>query len=291
MRWRGSSTGFPDIVALDGEVSNSTFSEIFKNDTSGTVFLRCILRSRTWRVRSRPGGPREDPFVSTFAAFLTRAFDQIRMSEYSRSNIKFVGSHAGVSIGQDGPSQMGLEDIAMFRTLLDGVVLYPCDAVSTERLVEKAAEHKGIVYIRTTRMDTPILYDSNEEFVIGGSKVLRRSDKDQVTVIAAGVTVFEALAAFEALKEEDIFAPGDRPLQHQAPGPSHPSRGRAGHKGDHHRGGPLCRGGPWRGCTERSGARTYAGPHTWLCGKCLRSGTPGELLDYEGISRRPLSRK
>src|SRR5512139_3340961 len=108
------------------------------------------------------------PFVSTFAAFLTRAFDQIRMSQYSDANIKFVGSHAGVSIGEDGASQMGLEDIALFRTLINAVVLYPSDAVSTERLVEAAAEHHGIVYIRTTRKDTPILYSAEEQFRVGG---------------------------------------------------------------------------------------------------------------------------
>ena len=145
------------------------------------------------------------PFVSTFAAFFTRAFDQIRMSQYSDPNIKFVGSHAGVSIGEDGPSQMGLEDIAIFRTLLNGVVLYPSDAVSTEKLVEESAKHYGIVYIRTTRKDTPILYNPDEEFPIGGSKVLRRSNRDMLTVVTAGITLFEALSAYEELKKAGIF--------------------------------------------------------------------------------------
>jgi transketolase len=113
------------------------------------------------------------PFVSTFAAFLTRAFDQIRMSQYSRANLKIIGSHAGVSIGEDGPSQMGLEDIAMFRSLLTSTVLHPCDAVSTEKLVEAAAAHEGIVYLRTMRQGTPVLYDGEEDFQIGGSKLLR----------------------------------------------------------------------------------------------------------------------
>ncbi len=127
------------------------------------------------------------------------------MSPYSDANIKFVGSHAGVSIGQDGPSQMGLEDIAAFRTILNSVVLYPSDAVSTERLVEAAAGHDGIVYIRTTRMDTPILYTPQDEFPIGGCKILKRSDTDKATVIGAGVTLFEALGAYEALKKEDVL--------------------------------------------------------------------------------------
>ena len=144
------------------------------------------------------------PFLSTFAAFFSRAFDQVRMSQYSEPNLKFCGSHAGVSIGEDGPSQMGLEDLAMFRSVLSSVVLYPCDAVSTERLVEAALEHPGIVYLRTTRMATPIIYSPQEKFPIGGCKVLRRSDRDLVTVIGAGVTLFEALAAYEALREEGI---------------------------------------------------------------------------------------
>ena len=123
------------------------------------------------------------PFVSTFAAFFTRAFDQIRMSQYSHGNIKFAGSHAGVSIGEDGASQVGLEDLAMFRALLGSVVFYPSDAISTEALVELAAAHDGPVYIRTTRKDTPILYSASEKFEIGGSIVLRKSETDKVTKV------------------------------------------------------------------------------------------------------------
>ena len=116
------------------------------------------------------------PFASSFAAFLSRAHDQIRMSQYSDANIKFVGSHAGVAIGQDGPSQMGLEDLAMFRSVPDCAVLYPCDAISTEKLVEAAAAHQGMVYLRTTRNATPIIYAPEDEFTIGGCAVLRSSD-------------------------------------------------------------------------------------------------------------------
>jgi transketolase len=144
------------------------------------------------------------PFASTFAAFWSRAFDQIRMSQYAHANIKFVGSHAGVSIGEDGASQMGLEEIAMFRTLLDSVVLYPSDAVSAEKLVAEAAKHKGNVYIQTTRKDTTIIYNNNDNFPIGGSKTLRSSANDQITVIGAGITLHEALAAYEELKKENI---------------------------------------------------------------------------------------
>ena len=141
------------------------------------------------------------PFVSTFAAFLTRGFDQIRMARISRANIRFVGSHCGISIGQDGPSQMGLEDIAMFRAIPDSVVLYPSDAVSTEHLVARLADHEGISYLRTTRPKAAVIYDSDEVFEIGGSKTLRRSDDDKITVVGAGITLHEALKAYDILNE------------------------------------------------------------------------------------------
>ena len=143
--------------------------------------------------------------MATFAAFLTRAHDQIRMAAYSFSNIKIVGSHVGVSIGADGPSQMGLEDLALFRSIPGCAVLYPSDAYSAEACVEIIARYKGMAYLRTSRPATPILYDRKEKFKLGGSKVLRKSDQDAIAVIAAGVTVFEALKAYETLKKENIF--------------------------------------------------------------------------------------
>jgi transketolase len=191
-------------VSLDGEVSNSTKAEIFKKRYPQRFFEMYIAEQNMIGAALALSSRGKIPFVSTFAAFMTRGFDQIRMSQYSDPNIKFVGSHAGVAIGQDGPSQMGLEDIAMFRTILNSVVLYPADAVATEKLVEEAAAHKGIVYIRTTRNATPIIYKGEEEFPMGECKVLRRDGNDRVTVIAAGVTVFEALEAYEELLEEDI---------------------------------------------------------------------------------------
>src|SRR3989344_544144 len=133
------------------------------------------------------------PFVSTFACFFTRAFDQIRMAVLSEFNIKFVGSHAGVSIGEDGPSQMGLEDIAMFRSIFGSTVLYPADAVATEKLVALAAENQGIFYIRTNRPSTPVIYERGEEFKIGGSKVVRSSREDRLTIVACGITLIEAI--------------------------------------------------------------------------------------------------
>ena len=144
------------------------------------------------------------PFMATFAAFLTRAHDQVRMAAYSFSNIKVCGSHVGVSIGEDGPSQMGLEDLALFRPIPGCVVLYPSDAFSAEACVETAARHRGMCYIRTTRPATPLLYSKNEPFPVGGSKTLRKSDNDVATVVAAGITVFEALKAHEELKKDGI---------------------------------------------------------------------------------------
>ncbi len=196
---------YPGIVVLDAEVSNSTFSEMFKEQFPRRFFEMFITEQNmvgTALGLSRRG---KIPFISTFAAFFTRAFDQIRMSQYSEANIKFCGSHAGVSIGEDGSSQMGLEDIAMFRAVLNSVVLYPSDAVSAEKLVEEAAKHYGIVYIRTTRNDTPVLYGSDEAFYIGGCKVLRSSGNDYVTVVAAGITLYEALKAYDELIKEGIF--------------------------------------------------------------------------------------
>ena len=195
---------FPHLVSLDCEVSNSTYAEIFEDAYPKQFFEMYIAEQNMVGAGLGLATRGKIPFVSTFAAFFSRAFDQIRMSQYSEPNLKFCGSHAGVSIGEDGPSQMGLEDLAMFRAILNSVVLYPADAVSTERLVEAALEHRGIVYIRTTRMGTPVIYGPEEKFPLGGCKVLRQSDSDLVTVIGAGVTLFEALAAYDALQPEGI---------------------------------------------------------------------------------------
>ncbi len=193
-----------NAVVLDAEVSNSTFADTVKKTHPEKFFEMFIAEQNMVGVASGFSRRGKIPFVSTFAAFFSRAFDQIRMSQYAHANIKFVGSHAGVSIGEDGSSQMALEDLAMFRTVLNGVVLYPSDAISTEKLVAEAAVHKGNVYIRTTRKDTAILYNQDEKFPIGGSKTLKSSADDKVTVIGAGVTLHEALAAYEELKKEDI---------------------------------------------------------------------------------------
>jgi transketolase len=195
---------YPDIVALDGEVSNSTYSETFKKEYPQRFFEMFIAEQNMAGAACGLAARGKIPFVSTFAAFQSRAFDQIRMSQYSAANVKFCGSHSGVAIGQDGPSQMGLEDIAMFRTLTGSVVLYPSDAVATEKLVEEAARHHGLVYIRTTRNTTPVIYAADEEFGICGCKVLKSSDGDRATIVAAGITLHESLKAQADLEREGI---------------------------------------------------------------------------------------
>lgn len=193
----------PLIVALDGDVKNSTYAQKFAAEFPER-FTECYIAEQNM-VGAAIGLSTQGkiPFASTFAAFLTRAHDQIRMAGHSGSNIKLVGSHVGVSIGEDGGSQMGLEDIAMMRALVSSVVLYPCDAVSAERCTEQLVEHKGIGYLRTSRPKTPVLYSLQEEFPMGGAKVLRQKEGDAVTVVAAGITVYEALKAADQLAAEN----------------------------------------------------------------------------------------
>ncbi|MBI2442515.1 MAG: transketolase [Candidatus Levybacteria bacterium] len=192
------------IYALDAEVKNSTYSLDFMKAIPDR-FVECFIAEQNM-VGVAVGMSRigKKPFVSTFAAFLTRAFDQIRMGAIGHANITFVGSHSGVSIGEDGSSQMGLEDIAMFGTIPEAVVLHPSDAVSTAKLLPLLAVHKGISYLRTLRPKTPVLYKNDATFTIGGSKILRFAQDDILTIVAAGITVHEALKAYEELKKKRI---------------------------------------------------------------------------------------
>ncbi len=192
------------IVVLDAEVKNSTYAELFQKAFPERFFEMYIAEQNMIGVGLGLSKCAKIPFVSTFAAFLTRSFDQLRMTAYSQPNLKICGSHAGVSIGEDGPSQMGLEDIAMFRALPESVVLYPADAVSTFKLVEQMAANKGLMYLRTTRPATPVIYKKDDEFKIGGSKVLVQSPTDKLTLVAAGITVHEALRAQDLLEKEKI---------------------------------------------------------------------------------------
>jgi len=194
----------PRIYALDGDVKNSTFSEKFLK-AHPDRFVECFIAEQNMvgvAVGAAECG--KIPFASSFACFLTRAYDFIRMAAIGRADVKFCGSHAGVSIGEDGPSQMGLEDLAMFRTIPDSVVLYPSDAVSTAKLVAEAARHRGIVYIRTTRPKTPVIYPNDESFPIGGCKIVRQSPRDMATVVGAGITLHEALKAHQILQLEGL---------------------------------------------------------------------------------------
>ena len=194
----------PNVVALDGDTKNSTYAEQFMELYPDRFFEMFIAEQNLVGAGIGLAKRGKIPFVSTFAAFLSRAYDQIRMSAISQANIKYAGSHCGVSIGEDGPSQMGLEDIAMFRAIPEAVVLYPSDAVAAERLVAEAAAHQGIVYIRTSRPKTAILYDATDSFPIGGCKVVRESAEDKATIVAAGVTLHEALKAHDILAADGI---------------------------------------------------------------------------------------
>jgi transketolase len=192
------------VVAMDGDTKNSTFAEKFFKKFPNR-FTECFIAEQNMvGVATGFGARGKVPFASTFACFLTRAYDQIRVAGISQANLKLVGSHVGVSIGEDGPSQMALEDIAMMRAVVGSVVLYPSDAVSTEKLLEQMALKRGICFLRTSRPKTPVIYGNDEKFPIGGAKVLRQNAGDKATVVAAGVTLHEALKAADALKAEGI---------------------------------------------------------------------------------------
>ena len=281
---------FPDMVVLDAEVGNSTYAELFKKAYPDRFFEMFIAEQNmvgTALGLSRRG---KIPFISTFAAFFTRSFDHIRMGQYSDSHIKFIGSHSGVSVGEDGPSQMGLEDIAMFRTILDSVVLYPSDAISTEKLVEKAAEHNGMIYIRTTRKDTSLIYSPDEEFTIGGSKVLRNSTHDFLTVIAAGITLHEALSAYEELKKAGIIVRlidlySIKPIDNETLKKAAIETKAIITVEDHVAEGGL-------GEAVKSALAAIAIPvYSLSVRRIPKSGKPDELLEYEEISKNAIIRK
>lgn len=196
----------PDVVVLDGEVSNSTFTEEFNKAYPGRFFEAYIAEQQLVGAALGLSVLGKVAFAATFAAFLTRAYDQIRMAAVSGASVRLGGSHAGVSIGEDGPSQMALEDLAMMRAVHGSTVLYPCDANQTASLVTAMAELPGISYLRLTREKTPVIYPPGEAFPIGGSRTVRRSDTDQVAIVAAGITLHEALRACERLESEGIRA-------------------------------------------------------------------------------------
>lgn len=191
------------VIALDGDVKNSTYSIKFR-DAFPDRFVECFIAEQNLAGVAIGAACRDRTvaFASTFAAFWTRAFDQIRMGAISQTNVNFSGSHVGCSIGEDGPSQMALEDLAMFRSIPGSTVFYPSDAVSTERAVEHAANTKGICFIRTSRPNTPVIYSNEEDFRIGKAKVVLQAENDLVTVVSGGVTLHEALKAAKSIKEK-----------------------------------------------------------------------------------------
>ena len=224
------------------------------------------------------------PFASTFAAFFSRAYDFVRMAAISRAQLCLAGSHAGVSIGEDGPSQMALEDLAMFRAVHSSTVLYPSDPNAAAALVRLMADHPGIAYMRTTRGATPTIYGPDDQFEIGGSSVLRSSDEDQVTLIGAGVTLHEALKAADALAEQGIAARvidlySVKPVDEETA-----ASGRRRHRRDRHRRGPLARGRTRRRRARRprrgrgrpraqAGGHGHAGLRQAGRARCMSSGS------------------
>jgi transketolase len=279
------------VVALDADVKNSTFSERFQKEFPDRFYEFFIAEQSMVGAAMGLAARGAIPFPSTFACFFGRAADFIRMLGISNLNVKLAGSHAGISIGEDGPSQMALEDLAMMRAVPNCHVLYPCDGVSAERLVALAAYTPGPAYIRTSRPKTQVIYDQNEHFEIGGSKVLRESGSDVVTIVAAGVTVFEALKAYEALAKEDIrvrvidaycVQPIDAATLVQS---ARVTRNIVVTVEDHY-----VHGGLGDAVAEAVSPEGIA-VHRLAVREIPRSGRPDELLDRFGISARAITEK
>lgn len=194
----------PGVMVFDADVKNSTYTETFEKAHPDRFVQSYIAEQAMVGMAAGAGAIGAVPWAATFAAFLTRAYDQVRMAALSSSNLKLCGSHAGIHIGEDGASQMGLEDLAMMRAIHGSTVVYPSDAYATEALIQELSDQHGVCYMRSTRAATPILYSDSEKFPIGGSKTLRQSEQDVCTVVAAGITLHEALHAHELLKKEGI---------------------------------------------------------------------------------------
>jgi transketolase len=274
------------IVALDADVKNSTFSDKFQKQHGDRFFQDFIAEQVMVGASMGLAARGAIPFPATFACFLSRAADFIRMAGISFVNVKLTGSHAGISIGEDGPSQMALEDLAIMRAVPDCAVLYPCDAVSTERLVVEMAKYEGLAYMRTSRPKTPVTYGPDEQFPIGGSKVLRQSDDDAAVVVAAGVTVFEALKAYDELKKDGISirvidAYSVQPIDTVTlVAAAEATDGRVITVEDHYSAGGL------GDAVSEAIASVGSAVRRLAVGEIPRSGQPDELLDRYGISAR-----
>ncbi len=278
----------PAVVALDADVKNSTYSDKFGKKFPHRFFENFIAEQNMLGASAGLAACGKIPFAATFAAFFTRAYDFVRMAAISGSNIKLVGTHVGVSIGEDGPSQMGLEDIAMMAAQPGVTVLYPSDGTSTYRLTEAAAQQQGMVYIRAGRPKCPVLYGPDERFPIGGSKVLRHSASDQLTIVAAGVTLFEALKAYDQLKASGIsvrvidlysIVPIDRATLMDS---ARATNGRILTVEDHYAHGGL--GDAVLGAVGTEGIKV----HKLAVRTVPHSGKPEELVDHYGIGARSI---
>lgn len=280
----------PELVVLDGDVKNSTHTGYFAQDYPQRFFEGYIAEQNLAGTALGLAVSGKIACAASFACFLTRAYDFIRMAGHSRPpHLIFCGSHAGVSIGEDGPSQMGLEDIAMFRAVSGSTVLYPCDGVSAERLTEQATQIQGIVYIRATRAKTPVIYAPDEEFLAGGSKTLRATQEDKLTVVAAGITVHEALAACENLAKQGIpirliDAYSIKPLDKAALTKAAQETQGLIVVEDHWPEGGL-------GEAVAAAISSLAPVHQLAIAQEPRSGKPQELLDRYGISSTAIQQK
>jgi transketolase len=281
---------FENLVVLDGETSNSTFADLFKKSYPERFVEMYIAEQNMLSVALGLGRRGKIPFVSTFAAFLTRGFDQIRMSQYSDGNIKIAGSHCGVSIGEDGSSQMALEDLAMIRSVGNSTVLYPSDAIACQNLVRLSAEQKGLVYLRLTREPLPLIYSENEKFAIGGSKTLKYSSQDEITLVSAGITLYECLEVYNLLEKEgikvrviDLYS--IKPLDLETLKLAMKETKAIITVEDHYR-----EGGIYSAVCEA--LAPFGGViHSLAVNKMPRSGKPYELLDYAGISQKHIINK
>jgi len=278
----------PLVVALDADVKNSTYTDKFGKKFSNRFFESFIAEQNMVGAAAGLAACGKVPFAATFACFLSRAYDFIRMAAISGSNIKLVGTHVGVSIGEDGPSQMGLEDIAMMAAQPNVTVLYPSDGNSMYRLIEVAAHHKGMVYVRAGRPKSPVLYGPEEEFHIGGSKILRQGSSDALTIVAAGVTLFEALKGYDQLKAAGItariidlysIAPIDRNTLVESGRSTH---GRILTVEDHYAHGGL--GDAVLSAVATEGIKV----HKLAVREIPHSGKPEELVDHYGIGVRSI---
>lgn len=280
----------PELVVLDGDVKNSTHTAYFAQAYPERFFESYIAEQNMAGTALGLAVCDKIPCAATFACFLSRAYDFIRMAGHSRPpHLIFCGSHAGISIGQDGPSQMGLEDIATFRAVFGSTVLYPCDGVSAERLIEQATKTQGIIYLRTTRSKTPVIYDPNEDFPVGGSKTLRTSNEDQFTLIAAGITVHEALSAHQRLAEKGIStrvidAYSVKPLDKETLSKAAQETKALITIEDH-----WCEGG--LGEAVAATVSSLAPVYRLAIKDEPHSGKPAELLEHYGISSKAIEKK